>query len=218
MSRLPTGSSMRSASRGEILEAAPDVATQDGKAEGNPFLSDDWRMVSYAWVGFAVRVFLILGGLFTVYEYMQAREEKRVERTLELVELWEREEFQAAQRALKQRLAGLNEQYAGLLGANAGPGELAVYRERIGLEAMAGDGGTMPAETFAQHFDAIVYFLNRLSSCVEENLCSGRIADAYFRDFAVSFWSYFGGHIRQQRRLGQTTLARPIERYVGDGG
>ncbi|HTV68493.1 MAG TPA: hypothetical protein VMF90_08155, partial [Rhizobiaceae bacterium] len=73
----------------------------------NLFVGGDWRVSANAWAGFGLRVLLILGSLFTVFQYLAAREEKRVERTLEIVEMWERPEFQEAQRAVKVRLADL---------------------------------------------------------------------------------------------------------------
>ena len=75
----------------------------------NIFAEGDWRVSANAWAGFLLRILLISGTLFSVYQYLMARQEMRVERTLQLVELWERSEYQEAQKSLKTRLAGLNE-------------------------------------------------------------------------------------------------------------
>ena len=184
------------------------------KVDGNPFNDRDWRMSSYAWTGFLLRLFLVFGAFFSVYEYMAAREEKRVERTLALVELWERPEYQDAQKALKQRIAALNQANAGLLAANPALDELAIFQDRIGLAALTQDGGAMALPDFREHFDRIVYFLNRVASCVEANLCSRTVADDYFRDYARSFWAYFAGFIAQERKNGSPSFAAPIEAYV----
>ena len=82
---------------------------------------------------------------------------------------------------------------------------------------MTADGGSKPIEDFTADFDRIVYFLNRVSFCVEGGLCSRKVADAYFRDYAVSFWSYFAGYVEKQRKAGSTTYALPIENYVRQG-
>lgn len=197
----------------ERSEAFPDVEEVE-KREANPFVDGDWRMLSYAWSGFVLRVLLVLGTIFSVVQYLQAREEKRVERTLELVELWDRPEYQEAQRVLKRRLTELNARFAGDLGRSATPRELAIFQERIGIEAMKAEGGAVPLEEFRESFDRIVYFLNRVSFCVEGGLCSQDVAEAYFRDFATSFWGYFAGHIRQERRRGSPNFAKPLEDYV----
>lgn len=198
----------------ETVSGFPEFSPQEVKKEPNPFTDPDWRMLTYAWSGFALRVLLVLGGVFSVYQYLQAREEKRVERTLQLVEVWERSDYQAAQRALRRRLAALNEQHAALLGANPSRSENEIYRNRIGIEAMKESGGDMPLAEFRDQFDRIVYFLNRVAFCVEEGLCSRTVADAYFVDYARSFWDYFADYAAQQRRAGSANFARPIEVYV----
>ena len=148
---------------------------------------------------------------------MMARKEMRVERTLQLVELWERSEYQDAQKAVKSRLTSLNQKYSDLLGKNPSPTELSVYYQKIGIEALNGDGGDMPLAEFQDRFDRVVYFLNRVSSCVEGNLCDRDIANDYFQDYAASFWRYFRGYVEKQRKAGAATYAQAIEKYVGDG-
>ena len=154
----------------ETTEAFPDVSTHEIKPESNPFTSRDWRMLGYAWAGMAVRVMILLGGAFTAYQYLDAKEEKRVERTLQLVELWERGEYQTAQQTVADRLDALNARYAGLLGANPTPAERRVYLEQIGIEAMKEDGGSMPLGEFRAQFNRVLYFLNRMAFCVEGKL------------------------------------------------
>ncbi|HEV7255985.1 MAG TPA: hypothetical protein VGN97_23200 [Mesorhizobium sp.] len=184
------------------------------RAEENPFTTSDWRMRSYAWAGYTLRFVLIFGAVFTVVQFLAAREEKRVERALQLAETWERPEYQDAQKALRDRLADLNARYASLLGSDPSAEELDVYYDRIGQEAMTAEGGAAPLAEFRERFDRIVYFLNRVSFCVEENMCSAEVSDAYFGDYAQSFWNYFGGYVQAQRRRGAPNYAKPIESFV----
>jgi hypothetical protein len=146
-----------------------------------------------------------------------ARQELRVERTLQLVELWERSEYQDAQKALKSRLTGLFQRNPNPFGADATQKELDVYYEKIGLAALSPDGGEMPLPEFQDNFDRLVYFLNRVSFCVDGNICDRDVADAYFRDYAASFWRYFRGYAEKQRTQGAATYAIAIEKYVGEG-
>lgn len=183
----------------------------------NLFAEGDWRVSANAWAGFGLRVLLIGGTLFSVYQYMSARQELRVERTLQLVELWERPEYQDAQKAVKIRLAGLNEKYKDLLGKSPTQKELDVYYEKIGIEALNADGGTQALPDFQDQFDRVVYFLNRVSFCVDGHICDRDIADAYFQDYASSFWRYFHGYVAKQRKGGSTTYAAAIEKYVSEG-
>jgi hypothetical protein len=162
-----------------------------------------------------VRLLLVVGGLFSAYQYLENKEEKRVERTLQLVDAWERDEYQDAQRAVSERLDALNAKYASLLGARPSAAERAVYLERIGVEAMTADGGEMPLADFRAAFGRVLYFLNRVAFCVDGNLCSRQMADGYFGDYALSFWQYFKGYVAQERETGTANLAAPLEAYVG---
>lgn len=198
----------------ETVAAVPGTGPQELKEESNPFTSRDPRMLAYAWSGMIVRLFLIAGGIFSVWQYLEQREEQRVERTLSLVQLWEQDAYQNAQRAVGDRIDALNTLHAGLLGDNPSDSELGVYRDRIGLASMSEEGGSMALDAFEDEFSRVVYFLNRLATCVEGGLCSRKVADDFFRDYAVSFWSYFSAYIAEQRKAGRPKYAEAIERYV----
>ncbi|RVD50993.1 hypothetical protein [Mesorhizobium sp. M7A.F.Ca.ET.027.03.2.1] len=201
----------------ETTEGFPWPSAHEIKKESNPFTDRDWRMLVYAWSGMAVRLAIIFTLMFSVYQFLANQEQKRVEQTMSLVELWENKDYQQAQRALKDRLTALNAKYDNLLSANPSPTEEQVFRQRIGIEAMTASGGDMPLADFSENFDRIVYFLNRLSFCIDGDLCSRKVTDAYFRDYAVSFWSYFAGYIDKQRKAGSPTFASAIETYVRNG-
>ena len=197
----------------ETTEGLPWVSSQEIKKESNPFTDKDWRMFIYAWSGLAVRIAFVLGAIFTVYQFLAVREEARIQRALDMVELWEKPEFQKAQRAVKKRIDDLNEKYAKILVDQPTMNDRAVIMRKIGTEAMAAEGDTTEAEEFEEQFDQIVYFLNRISFCVEGGLCSREVIDAYFGDYAKSFWAYFSDHIDRQRAT-VPTYAQPIEAYV----
>lgn len=183
----------------------------------NLFVGGDWRVSANAWAGFGLRLLLICGTLFSVFQYLSARQEMRVERTLQLVELWDRQEYQDAQKAVKTRLADLNAKYQDLLGKDPSRVEYSIYYAKIGLEALNPGGGDMPLLEFQDRFDRVVYFLNRVSSCVQGNLCDRDVADDYFKDYAQSFWRYFRGYVEKQRKGGSATYAAAIEKYAGEG-
>jgi hypothetical protein len=204
---------------GKNDEHVPEGASPipgDSEWTENLFREGDWRVSANAWAGFGLRVLLICGTLFSVYQYMMARSELRVERTLQLVELWERTEYQEAQKAVKSRLSALNQKYSELLGRNPTDTELNVYYAKIGMEALDTDGGEMPLPDFQEKFDRVVYFLNRVAFCVDGHICDPDIADAYFRDYANSFWRYFHGYVEKQRKAGAATYAAAIEKYVDE--
>lgn len=191
----------------------PVPADDDPAKESNPFTDRDPRMLAYAWVGFALRIMLMFGAVFSIVQYVSARSERRVERTLELVDMWDRPEFQEAQRALKTRLVALNQANQGLLGSNPSATDRAIYFSSIGKQLMSEGGGTVPLAEFEPSFDRVVYFLNRVATCVKGNLCDREVADEYFLDYAQSFWAYFSEYAADQRRS-SPNFAKPIENYV----
>lgn len=198
----------------ETGEGLPWVSTQEIKKEGNPFTERDWRMLVYAWLGMAVRVVVVFGALFTIYQFLSAQEQARVQRAFEMVEMWERPEYQAAQRAVRGRIDALNTRYATILGDQPTANARSVVMRKIGQEAMTSDGGSQPVAQFQEEFDRVVYFLNRVAFCVDSKLCSREVIDAYFSDYARSFWSYFAGHVEAQRKTVSPTYGKPIETYV----
>src|ERR1700712_5216668 len=115
----------------ETTEGFPWQSTHEIKKESNPFTDRDWRMLIYAWSGMAVRFSVIFTLMFSVYQFLANQEQKRVEQTMSLVELWENKDYQQAQRALKDRLTALNAKYDNLLSANPSPTEEQVFRTRI---------------------------------------------------------------------------------------
>lgn len=204
----------RKAGLPESTEGLPWPSNHEIKKESNPFTDRDWRMLAYAWSGLFVRFAIIIGGIFSIYQYLQNSEEKRMSRTFDMLEDWEKPEYQTAQLALRQRLADLNAKYAGILPAKPSATEYSVYMDRIGLEAMTAEGGSMALPEFKQNFDRISSFLNRVAMCAQANQCSREMTDDYFRDFAASWWNYFGKYSRQMRASGSTTYAVPIEEFV----
>jgi hypothetical protein len=181
----------------------------------NLFVGGDWRVSANAWAGFGLRVLLIAGSVFTVYQYLMQRQEIRVERALQLVELWDQDKYQEAQKAVKTRLAGLLEENPNPFGSNPSQKDLAFYYARIGEQALNPSDGA--SADFQEQFDRLVYFLNRVSFCVDRNICDRDIAENYFADYANSFWRYFRGYAEKRRKQGEPSYAAAIEKFVGDG-
>lgn len=213
----PAGPAAPSTGRTDVAEPGEPTTIPSPhavKKEVNPFTESDWRMWFYAWSGFMLRLMLIFGAIFSVVQYLGAREEKRVERTLALVELGERDIYQNAQRAMRTRLVALVERFQSEMKPDATDAEKAVYSDRIGKLAMTPEGGDMPLAEFQEHFDRVLYLLNRVGSCVNTNLCSPLVANDYFHDYAETFWAYFGGHIEARRLAGSPTLAEPLGSWL----
>lgn len=209
------GSGFLTAKSSDFADPAPMglPSTQDIKKEANPFTDRDPRMLAYAWVGFLLRILLVFGAVFSILQYVANRSEKRVERTLELVGMWDSPNYQEAQKELRARLSALNKANESLIGSNPSAPELKVYYGAIGQQVMSEEGGTMPLADFEPHFERIVYFFNRVGTCVKSNICDRDVANDYFMDYAKSFWDYFSDYAAE-RRKGSPNFAKPIEEYV----
>lgn len=210
----PAGAPEKKKRLPETTEAMPWLSNHEVKKEANPFEEKDWRMFLYAWSGLAVRFVIVLGAIFSVVQFLEARKQARIERALAMVELWEKPEYQTAQRALKTRIEELNMTYAAILGDQPTANDRAVVMKKIGQEAMSAEGGVMPVAQFQDEFERIVYFLNRAAFCVEGNICSREVIDAYFGDYTRSFWAYFAGYVDNQRKTISPTYAQPLETYI----
>ena len=195
-----------------IAEPFPVPSPQDVKKEANPFTDKDWRMWLYAWSGFALRLMLVFGAAFSVYQYSVSRQEKRIERTMELVALWEQADYQDAQKALNERLVALGQKYAPLITPKMTDQQKAVIFRKIGNEVLTEAAG--PVADFEPKFEKVVYFLNRVGACVLSGLCERSIANDYFTDYATSFWSYFADYISRQRTAGSANYAQPLESFL----
>jgi hypothetical protein len=212
---FPTSTPTSSPAKAKIsVEPFTEPSPQEIKKESNPFTDSDWRMWTYAWSGFLLRLMLVFGASFSIYQYLVQREEKRVERSFALIELWERPEYQDAQKALRERLGQVHDRLKGQLSATPTQAQLEFYYRKVGTEAMTAADGAAPLGDVQASFDRVLYFLNRVSSCTTTNLCSKSVSDEYFRDYAQTFWGYFSGYIRSQRRAGSTTLAESLETYL----
>src|SRR6185369_7040789 len=130
-------------------------------------------------------------------------------------ELWDQDKYQEAAKAVKTRLAELVKENPNPFGANPSQKDLAFYYAKIGEQALDPSGGA-PAD-FQEQFDRLVYFLNRVSFCVDRDICDRDIAENYFQDYANSFWRYFRGYAEKRRKQGEPTYAVAIEKYVGEG-
>ena len=82
------------------------------------------------------------------------------------------------------------------------------------MEAMNAEGGDMPLAEFSEQFDRIVYFLNRVSFCVEGKLCDREDRRRLFPRLCRFLLALLPGYVEKQRKAGSPTYAEPIEKYV----
>ena len=98
----------------------------------NIFADGDWRCFGQCLGGLpAARPADHRDPVFSVYQYWRPGQEMRVERTLQLVELWERGEYQEAQKCAEEASCRRStKNTSDLLGNSPSQTELAVYYEK----------------------------------------------------------------------------------------
>ncbi len=205
---LPSPPAKKKTQLPETTEGLPWPSNHEIKKESNPFTDRDWRMWLYAWSGLLVRFTIVLGAVFTIYQFLAAREQTRVQRSLELVELWEKPEYQecaegaeaAAVRAEREICRACSAPIRrrngtrGLHGSHRPRGDDREAAARCRCRSSRSSStGSSTSSTGCR-------------SASREDICSREVADAYFRDYAASFWQYFAGYIAQaaQGKAGST--------------
>lgn len=158
------------------------------------------RRVPLVQIGLIAAILLAIIVMILAARYVANPPREMAKESMALVELWETPDYQAAQAAVRERLARLNQQYAGLLSGTPTEQEKTIFISQVGRAAMREDGGTMPLPEFKQKFDLLVRFFNRVSLCAETSICDSATIDAYFGDFLRSFYTYFGKYLSDSGR------------------
>lgn len=149
-----------------------------------------------------VKVGAIFATLFAIFQYLAAREDRRVERSLGYVSRFSdhgsaigmaRLQVSAALWANETQLLRLKDVLQRLP-----EDEGIALRARFIEKLMQGGGDAAPIRVA---LDPIVSFFDELQVCIDTNLCDGQAADAFFQDYVITFWDNFGAAILDRRDL-----------------
>lgn len=171
-----------------------DDATIDEEDEHSSGLPK-WASQASLWSSLIVKIILIAGALFSVWQYLEAKNEQRIARTFDLVTLWESDRLQAAYRQLYADIEIYRQN-------NQNPlQQLAISEPDLNPEALVGQAiwdqayengsGAVPRENIL----TLQYFLSRAVTCSQENLCDKHLISVFFDDFALDFWQYFSDQL-----------------------
>lgn len=164
-------------------------------------MSDDARFLGLNTAGWAaigsLGVFCTVSSfVFGVVQYTQALEEKRAERTLELVKEWRgdgyRDSFNLlAETTAAQMTANITEAEIAFLDGND------EAREKVAAKLANLVLAEEPDASDA--LDEVVYFFNLLGLCVEANMCSEATAAGFFDNTLIDFHSIYEAPIDARR-------------------
>lgn len=158
-------------------------------------------------LGMAVRTVVIIGGVLTYIQYSHSVKREQIQRSFELVDLWQGEKMQSSQNALQTEILKLARDAKSLSESSGNSLDPAftqkVVADRLWDEIAAG------GELSTAFFD-VLFFLNRASYCATSDLCDKPVIDDFFKDYAKQFWSYFGENLERSR----ATDTHPIKTYL----
>lgn len=162
----------------------------------------------------ATKVLVILGGVFTAWQYLEAKQTARIERTFEYVELLSRGEAAPARQAITAELLARQEQLGPILHGTFAPAEAQVLHARLAHflvhQSRGGRGLALELDTLANLFQEITI-------CVARKLCESEVAHAFLDETARNYWSNFKPYFLEQRTL-IPTYAAGLEQFVVAAG
>ena len=150
----------------------------------------------------------IISGMWAVYLYVQQIEAARAEKTLELVEVWSNGPARSAYRRLDAEMSGLidamSDQDRAEVAA-ASTEERIEKRQQLGLKAIQNH------EVF-DALEEVEFFFNRLAICVDTQLCSRYVAEAFFKDTLETLLAAYGAAIEQRQHNGWPSFGASTQR------
>lgn len=152
------------------------------------------------WLDLVVKVGAIFAAIFAVHQYLEARQDARVAKTLDYVQRFDDADSKVG--AARRRIAGvlwLNDGQIKRLRdikRNLPEAESREIHRRFISKLV---DGTAASPGLRQEIQDLVSFFEGLSVCVETNLCDATSAERFFGDFAKTFWSNFAVFIEERR-------------------
>ena len=182
-------------------EITGDTEQSDGPRSSPPSgRLSQWFEWSNKAAGLLARLVFVGAVAITAFEYFEATQRERTERTFALVELWDSERVQSAHNAIQQaRLSIRTREPGGARRARRSrrSRRSGAHRRRRRRRLRLRRG--TQTSSCARAWRTLLYFLNRVAHCVAAELCEPEIADVFFLEYASSFWALFGEGLAHER-------------------
>ena len=151
-------------------------------------------------------IFTLLGAGWAVFEYRARVESERASRTISYIDLWESGGYQGDLKLLQQAwsefLSRIPDNQREDAASNPALMNNLKQRYYSFLDERTIDQSAV---------ERVTYFFNRLSICVEANVCSEKVARAFFAELFDSFAGVFDFHIESNRGRFPGDLSRMRE-------
>lgn len=158
------------------------------------------------WANLAIKVSVIFGLFFSGFQYWKSVEREKIQRSFELVDLWQTDRIQKSFTVLKARLQEQQNEALRLM-PNMTPQQAETAQKVIGAKIVS---MTDTDPTVDEALSTMVYFLNRVANCANTNLCQVSVLDDFFFDYSKQFFLTFGSEIMSGSKMD----ARPIDKYI----
>ena len=150
---------------------------------------------------------LVAGGLFAVVQFLDARHDAKVERTITYITRFEDGRVSESRRAIANAIRPYIPQFREM---EAAGGVTAEDRRQV-VMTLVDEGGN---GDMAGDIDTVVDFYEGLWTCVHEDLCAADVAYGYFGEGeAPEFWQNFLPYM-QDRRENNPAYAVGLEHFA----
>jgi hypothetical protein len=145
------------------------------------------------WLDLGVKGGAIFAGVFAIHQYLEAREDARIARTLDYVERFgdARTHVGAASQRIAQKLWETEDQIEDLHAEveAAPPADAEVLLRQFSEKLVEGTSENPGLRT---DVDEVVAFFEALVICIEARVCDRATALAFFGTYLDGFWRHFG--------------------------
>lgn len=152
------------------------------------------------WLDPMVKLAAVFAGVFAAYQYLAARTDARVARSLGYVDRYNdmSTPVGAAQARIEDTLWRHADTIRDLQSFDLDPVVAAEMKRAFTSNLLAGTGET---SNLWQELTVVVRFFDALEICIDRDLCDEAAAMAFFSDPVVSTWGNFGEILKDRRDL-----------------
>ena len=132
--------------------------------------------------------------VWAVVEYIAQREAERAGHTIDYIDMWENKGYQQQYYLLSDEWSGFLKRIpeSDRLAFKENIGDRIIYKRNI-LNRFYREIELIDANVNA--VKDLVYFFNRMSLCIEADVCSGKVAKTFFGEIVESTFDVFGEYI-----------------------
>jgi hypothetical protein len=154
---------------------------------------------------------LLIGGLFSGWQYLEAKQTQRVERTFNFAGTLNQGDAAKAREAISAELRGQLPELSRIRAIPMPPEVADEVHAKIarGLMSMSRGGRELGAE-----LDLLLGQFEQIQVCVEKHLCDGDTARAFLGAYAHTLWTNFLPYINDQRQQTIPGYGAGLERFV----